>query len=95
MWTKLFGVAVTAGAIALSGMGPAALAACNPGSPNCIRVTAPLLAAKQQVNQGNGNFNCDPGPGGMCSDDLPGSAARTSSTHVTVAGDTLSVRTRR
>jgi len=70
MWTKLLGLAAVAAVIALSGT--AALAACNPGTPNCIRADSPWLnRAKAQVNQGNGNFNCDPGPGGICSDDIP------------------------
>jgi len=82
MWTKLFGLAAAAGVIALSGTTPA-LALCNPGTPHCIRDDSAALAnAKKQVNQGNGNFNCDPGPVGICSDDLPGSA-RTTTTHVT------------
>lgn len=81
MWTKLFGLAAAAGMIALSGMTPA-LAVCNPGTPNCIRADSPWLnKAKQQVNQGNGNFNCDPGPGGICSDDIP-SGARVTTTPV-------------
>ena len=71
MWTKLLGLAAVAGVIALSGT-TSALAACNPGSPNCIRADSPWLAkAKAQIHQGDGNFNCDPGPGGICSDDIP------------------------
>ena len=71
MWTKLLGLAAVAGMIALSGT-TSALAACNPGSPNCIRADSPWLAkAKAQIHQGDGNFNCDPGPGGICSDDIP------------------------
>ena len=98
MWTKLFGLTAAAGMIALFATGPA-LALCNPGTPNCIRADSPWLAnAKQQVNQGNGNFNCDPGPAGICSDDLPGSA-RTTMTHVTpkAGGGTIALapRTRR
>jgi hypothetical protein len=81
MWTKLFGLAAAAGVVALCGTAPA-FAVCNPGTPNCIRADSPWLTnAKKQVNQGNGNFNCDPGPGGVCSDDLPGSA-RMTTTHV-------------
>ena len=81
MLTKLFGLAAVAGVIALSSTTPA-LALCNPGTPHCIRDDSPWLAkAKEQVHQGDGNFNCDPGPAGICSDELPGSA-RTTTTHV-------------
>jgi hypothetical protein len=96
MWTKLFGLIASAGVIATCGTAPA-LAVCNPGTPNCIRADSPWLAnAKQQVNQGNGNFNCDPGPMGICSDSLPGSA-RMTTTHVMVGGGTIAMtpRTRR
>jgi hypothetical protein len=94
MWTKLFGVAAVAGAIALVGITPV-LAVCNPGTPNCIRADSPWLArAEQQVNQGNGNFNCGPGPAGICSDDLPGSA-RTTTQHVPLGGGTMAPRIRR
>ena len=86
MWTKLFGLAAAAGVIALSATTPA-LALCNPGTPNCIRADSPWLTnAKKQVNQGNGNFNCDPGPMGLCSDDLPGSALRTTTRIAPKAG---------
>jgi len=80
MWTKLLGLAAVAGAIALSGT-TSALALCNPGTPNCIKADSPWLAkAKAQINQGNGNFNCDPGPGGICSDDIPSFGPKTSMT---------------
>ena len=70
MCTKLLGLAAVAGVMALSGT-TSAFAVCNPGTPNCVRADNPWLAkAKAQVNQGNGNFNCDPGPAGICSDDI-------------------------
>jgi hypothetical protein len=70
MCTKLLGLAAVAGLIALSGT-TSAFALCNPGTPHCIRADSPWLAkAKAQVNQGNGNFNCDPGPAGICSDEI-------------------------
>src|SRR6185437_8764579 len=71
MSTKFLALAAVAGAIALSGATPA-LAVCNPGTPNCIRADSPWLAkAKAQVHQGDGNFNCDPGPDGFCSKSIP------------------------
>ena len=94
MWTKFLGLAVLASVIALSGTGATpAFALCNPGTPNCIKVGAGLAKAKAQVNQGNGNFNCDPGPAGICSDDIPsGSASRTtSSTSFTPKAGTVTV----
>ena len=85
MWTKFCGLAALAGMIALSATTPS-LAACNPGSPNCIRADSPWLAkAKAQVTQGNGNFNCDPGPDGMCSDDIASPAISKTKTPVTLA----------
>ena len=99
MWTKLFGLAAAvAGVIALSGPTPA-LALCNPGTPNCIRADSPWLAnAKKQIHQGDGNFNCDPGPEGICSSKIPG-GARTTMTYVTpnAGGGTIALapRTRR
>jgi hypothetical protein len=83
MWTKLFGLAAAAGVIVLSGTAPA-LALCNPGTPHCIRESTELANTKKLVHQGDGNFNCEPGPdGGICSDDLPGSNAPHDPTHVT------------
>lgn len=98
MRTKLFGLTVAAGVIALSAT-PPAFAVCNPGTPNCIRADSPwLINAKKQVNQGNGNFNCDPGPAGICSDSIAGSA-RVITTHITpsagVGTVTMASRTRR
>jgi hypothetical protein len=91
MRTKLLGLAAVAGVIALSGTAPA-LALCNPGTPNCIKIDGGLAKAKAQVNQGNGNFNCDPGPAGICSDDLPsGSSARKTSTPLTPKAGTVTV----
>ena len=84
MWTKTIWLAAV---IALAGTAPA-LALCNPGTKNCIPLGGGFLGkAQQQVNQGNGNFNCDPTEAGACSKDLPGSSARTTTTGVSpVAG---------
>jgi hypothetical protein len=92
MWTKLLGLAAVASAIALSGTTPA-LAVCNPGTPNCIRADSPWLAkAKQQVHQGDGNFNCDPGPDGFCSKSIPSGPRPASSAPATSkAGGTVTV----
>ena len=50
-----------------------AFALCNPGTKNCIPIGAGLTQAKNQVfNQGLSG-QCDPGPAGICDDNLPGS----------------------
>ena len=87
MWAKFLVLAVVASVIALSGTGATpAFARCNPGTPNCIKVGAGLAKAKAQVNQGNGNFNCDPGPAGICS-----ASRTTSSTPFTPKAGTVTV----
>jgi hypothetical protein len=66
-------------AVALSITAPA-FALCNPGTKNCIPAGGPgsrLAAAKNQVFTQPTSGQCDPGPAGICSDDLPGSDART------------------
>jgi hypothetical protein len=91
MLTKLLGLAALASVIALSGT-PPARALCNPGTPNCIKIDAGHAKAMAQVNQGNGNFNCDPGPAGICSDDIPsGSSASKTSTSLTPRAGTVTV----
>ena len=63
-------------AVALSITAPA-FALCNPGTKNCIPDGGPgsrLAQAKNQVFTQPTSGQCDPGPAGICSDDLPGSA---------------------
>ena len=50
-----------------------AFALCNPGTKNCIPIGAGLAAAKNQVFTQGLSGNCDPGPAGICDDNLPGS----------------------
>jgi hypothetical protein len=84
MSTKFLALAAVAGVIALSGTTTPALAVCNPGTPNCIRADSPWLAkAKAQVHQGDGNFNCDPGPDGFCSKSIPSGPKPATSAPVT------------
>jgi hypothetical protein len=92
MLTKFLALAAVAGAIAFSGTTPA-FAVCNPGTPNCIRADSPWLAkAKAQVHQGDGNFNCDPGPDGFCSKSIPsGPKPATSAPMTQTSGSSVTV----
>ena len=54
-----------------------AFALCNPGTKNCIPVGAGLAKAKNQVFTQPTSGQCDPGPAGICDDNLPGSDVRT------------------
>jgi hypothetical protein len=91
MSTKFLALAAVAAAIAFSGTTPA-FAVCNPGTPNCIRADSPWLAkAKAQVHQGDGNFNCDPGPDGICSKSIPSGPKPSTSTTVAPKTSTVTV----
>jgi hypothetical protein len=66
--------ALTAGALTLVTVAPA-FALCNPGTPNCVTDGGDgsrLAAAKHQVFDPGTFGNCDPGPAGICSDNIGG-----------------------
>ena len=68
--------------VALALSAAPAFALCNPGTKNCITDGGPgsrLAKAKNDVFTQPLSGQCDPGPAGICNDNLPGSA-RTSPT---------------
>ena len=78
MWNKFLRV-VTVGSLALFTVAPA-FAACNPGTRNCITDGGPgsrLAKAKHQVFDPGTFGNCDPGPAGICSDNIGGVPRKT------------------
>jgi len=85
--------ALTAGALTLFSVAPA-FALCNPGTPNCVTdggEGSRLSAAKHQVFDPGTFGNCDPGPAGICSDNIGGVPRKTPPNRLTPKSGNLTV----